>query len=60
LVDADALIIATEWPEFRSPDFNVMKKLMKGHTIFDGRNIYDPAEMKELGFEYYCIGIKTK
>ena len=60
LVDADALIIATEWPEFRSPDFNVMKKLMKGHAIFDGRNIYDPIEMIEFGFEYYCIGIKTK
>jgi UDPglucose 6-dehydrogenase len=60
LADADALIIATEWPEFRSPDFNLMKKLMKGHVIFDGRNIYDPVEMKELGFEYYCIGIKTK
>jgi UDPglucose 6-dehydrogenase len=59
VVDADALIIATEWPEFRSPDFNMMKKLMKGHVIFDGRNIYDPVEMKELGFEYYCIGIKT-
>jgi UDPglucose 6-dehydrogenase len=60
LVDADALIIATEWPEFRSPDFNVMKKLMKGNAIFDGRNIYDPVEMKELGFDYYCIGIRTK
>jgi len=59
VVDADALIIATEWPEFRSPDFNMMKKLMKGHVIFDGRNIYDPVEMTELGFEYYCIGIKT-
>jgi UDPglucose 6-dehydrogenase len=60
LIDADALLIVTEWPEFRSPDFMVIKKLMKGNAIFDGRNIYDIAEMKELGFDYYCIGVKTK
>lgn len=59
LIDADALIIATEWPEFRSPNFNVMLKLMKGKVIFDGRNIYDIEEMKEMGIQYYCIGIKT-
>lgn len=59
LIDADALLIATEWPEFRAPNFNVMSKLMKGKVIFDGRNIYDLAEMKELGFGYYCIGIQT-
>jgi UDPglucose 6-dehydrogenase len=59
LIDADALLIVTEWPDFRSPDFQVVKKLMKGNAIFDGRNIYDIAEMKELGFEYYCIGVKT-
>jgi UDPglucose 6-dehydrogenase len=59
LIDADALLIATEWPEFRSPNFNVMAKLMKSQTIFDGRNIYDIEEMKELGFTYYCIGINT-
>lgn len=57
LIDADALLIATEWPEFRSPNFNVMGKLLKGKIIFDGRNIYDLEEMKELGFTYYCIGI---
>lgn len=59
LVDADALIIATEWPEFRSPNFNVMGKLMKNKLIFDGRNIYELDEMNELGFTYYCIGIDT-
>lgn len=59
LIDADALLIATEWPEFRSPNFNVISKLMKTKTIFDGRNIYDIEEMKELGYTYYCIGINT-
>lgn len=59
LIDADALLIATEWPEFRSPNFNVVSKLMKSKTIFDGRNIYDIEEMKELGFTYHCIGIRT-
>ncbi|MES2380205.1 MAG: UDP-glucose/GDP-mannose dehydrogenase family protein [Bacteroidota bacterium] len=59
LIDADALLVVTEWPEFRSPDFMVIKKLMKGNAIFDGRNIYDIAEMKELGFDYYCIGVNT-
>lgn len=59
LIDADALLIATEWPEFRSPNFNVISKLMKSKIIFDGRNIYDIEEMKELGFTYYCIGINT-
>lgn len=60
LIDADALLIVTEWPDFRSPDFQVVKKLMRGNAIFDGRNIYDITEMQELGFDYYCIGVKTK
>lgn len=59
LIDADALIIATEWPEFRSPNFNVIGKIMKQKLIFDGRNIYETAEMNELGFTYYCIGVNT-
>jgi UDPglucose 6-dehydrogenase len=59
LIDADALLVLTEWPVFRAPDFQVVKKLMKGNAIFDGRNIYDVDEMKELGFDYYCIGVKT-
>lgn len=60
LIDSDALLIATEWPEFRSPNFNVMAKLLKQKTIFDGRNIYDLEEMKEYGFTYYCIGVNQK
>ncbi|UOQ67203.1 UDP-glucose dehydrogenase family protein [Hymenobacter volaticus] len=59
LVDADALLVVTEWPEFRSPSFEVVGKLLKQKVIFDGRNIYDPQEMKEIGFAYHCIGIRT-
>lgn len=59
LIDSDALLIATEWPEFRSPNFNVIGKLLKNKLIFDGRNIYDLEEMKELGFTYYSIGVNT-
>jgi UDPglucose 6-dehydrogenase len=58
-IDVDALIVVTEWSEFRIPNFRVLKKLMKNNIIFDGRNIYDPDEMKELGFEYYSIGRKS-
>lgn len=53
---ADALLIATEWNEFRRPNFERMKSLLKSPVIFDGRNIYNPAEMKRLGFEYFSIG----
>lgn len=59
LVDADALLVVTEWPEFRSPSFEVVGRLLKQKVIFDGRNIYDPAELKEIGFAYHCIGVKT-
>jgi UDPglucose 6-dehydrogenase len=59
LVDADALLVVTEWPEFRSPSFEVVGRLLKQKAIFDGRNIYDAAELKELGFTYHCIGVKT-
>jgi len=59
LIDADALLIVTEWPEFRTPNFKVMGKLMKNKVVFDGRNIYDLEEMTEHGFEYYCIGVNT-
>jgi UDPglucose 6-dehydrogenase len=59
LVDADALLVVTEWPEFRSPSFEVVGRLLKQKVIFDGRNIYDPSEMKAIGFTYHCIGIKT-
>jgi UDPglucose 6-dehydrogenase len=56
LIDADALVLITEWAEFRLPNFKILAKLMKEKIVFDGRNIYDPAEMKELGFTYYGIG----
>ena len=56
LDDADALLIATEWSQFRSPDFNVIEKRLKQKIIFDGRNLYDPKEIKELGFYYESIG----
>ena len=55
-IDADALIVVTEWSEFRMPNFRILEKLMNGHTIFDGRNIYDPEEMEDNGFSYYSIG----
>lgn len=59
LQDADALVVVTEWPEFRIPDYHAMNDRMKQKIVFDGRNIYDPDEMKENGFTYYCIGRKT-
>ena len=58
-IDVDALIIVTEWSEFRIPNFKVLKKLMKSHVIFDGRNIYEPEEMNELNIVYYSIGRKS-
>jgi UDPglucose 6-dehydrogenase len=56
LKGADALLIVTEWNEFRRPDFERMKKNMKNALIFDGRNIYDPSIVAEKGFEYFSIG----
>jgi len=56
--DADAIILVTEWPEFRLPDWNTILGNMKEPAIFDGRNIYNPEEMKEKGFAYYGIGIR--
>ena len=56
LEGADGLAIVTEWAEFRNPDFEVMKRLLKTPVIFDGRNIYDEAAMSALGFTYYAIG----
>jgi UDPglucose 6-dehydrogenase len=53
---ADALAIVTEWQEFRSPDFESMKKLLKQPVIFDGRNLYDPGFVKREGFRYFAIG----
>ena len=59
LVDTDGLIVVTEWPEFRVLNYNVLEKLMREKVIFDGRNIYDPEELKEHGFTYYSIGRKA-
>jgi UDPglucose 6-dehydrogenase len=56
LDDADALMIFTEWPQFRTPDFDKMGKLMKDKVIFDGRNLYELDTMKEQGFVYHSIG----
>ncbi|GAC1474444.1 MAG: UDP-glucose/GDP-mannose dehydrogenase family protein [Isosphaeraceae bacterium] len=56
LEQADALAIVTEWNEFRNPDFEVMARLMNHPVIFDGRNLYDPARMADLGFTYHGIG----
>ena len=56
VVDADALLLVTEWKEFRMPSWAAIKKLMANPLVVDGRNIYDPKEMEEYGFEYHCIG----
>ncbi len=55
--DADALIIHTEWNEYRQPDFEKMKKLMKSPVIFDGRNLYNSKRLEKLGFNYFGVGI---
>ncbi len=54
--DADALMVVTEWAEFREPDFDRLKRIMKRPAIFDGRNIYNPQHLKDLGFHYEGIG----
>ncbi|MEI6061337.1 MAG: UDP-glucose/GDP-mannose dehydrogenase family protein, partial [Bacteroidota bacterium] len=59
LIDADCLLLVTEWPEFKFPNFKIMRKLLNQPVIFDGRNIYEAAEMKRNDFAYYCIGINT-
>ena len=55
-VDAEALLLVTEWKEFRVPSWEVLKKAMRGRVVIDGRNIYDREEMKRNDFEYECIG----
>jgi UDPglucose 6-dehydrogenase len=56
LKGSDALVIVTEWEVFRSPDFDTMTKLLSEKVIFDGRNLYDPQDMKDIGYIYYGIG----
>jgi len=60
LVDSDAMIMITEWKEFRQPDFTEIKQRLKNPIIFDGRNQYDAEYLKEQGFEYYQIGVSNK
>jgi UDPglucose 6-dehydrogenase len=59
LKNADALLIATEWPVFRTPDFDKVANLLNNKVIFDGRNLYAPEDIKELGFKYFSIGRAT-
>jgi len=59
LEGADALVVVTEWNEFRRPDFERMKGLLKAPVIFDGRNVYEPLQMAALGFTYYSMGRRT-
>jgi UDPglucose 6-dehydrogenase len=56
---ADALLIVTEWPQFRTPDFEKMDTLLKNKVIFDGRNLYELPQMQELGYTYYSVGRKA-
>jgi UDPglucose 6-dehydrogenase len=56
---ADVLAIVTEWQEFRNPDFDIIRKLMTGSIVVDGRNLYDPPTMASLGFHYASIGRAT-
>ena len=57
---ADALVLVTEWSDFRRPDLDRMKSLMREPVVFDGRNIYDPKIMREKGFTYHGIGRSGK
>ncbi|MBI4925359.1 MAG: UDP-glucose 6-dehydrogenase, partial [Bdellovibrio sp.] len=59
LEGADALIVVTEWNEFKHPDFNRIKATLKTPVIFDGRNLYNPKELRDKGFVYYGIGRKS-
>jgi UDPglucose 6-dehydrogenase len=56
LEGADALVLVTEWKPFRQPDFRAMRRIMRQHIVFDGRNQYDPKQIAEAGFEYFGIG----
>jgi len=56
LEGADALVMVTEWKQFRSPDFQKLREQLKDAAVFDGRNLYDPAEVEAAGLAYYGIG----
>lgn len=57
VLDADALVLLTEWKEFRLPNWELIKRAMRGHVVVDGRNIFDRSELRALGFDYYGIGV---
>jgi UDPglucose 6-dehydrogenase len=56
LQGAEALVICTEWKNFRAPDFDFIKEKLNTNALFDGRNMFEPSRMVEKGFAYYCIG----
>lgn len=53
---SDALVVLTDWQEFRTPDFETIRGRLNRPVIFDGRNLYDPGKAKQAGLEYYCVG----
>lgn len=57
VLDADALVLLTEWKEFRLPNWEVVRRAMRGNVVVDGRNIFDRSELRALGFDYYGIGV---
>ncbi|MEM4658019.1 MAG: UDP-glucose/GDP-mannose dehydrogenase family protein [Candidatus Methanosuratincola sp.] len=59
-VGADALVILTEWNEYRQPDFEKIRSVMTGRAVFDGRNLYDPRKMQKLGFDYFAVGLRCQ
>ena len=59
LQGADALVVFTDWPQFRTPDFEMIAAKLQRRVVFDGRNLYDPAAMAKKGFQYFCIGRPT-
>ncbi len=54
--DADGLLLLTAWPEYASPDFKRIAKLLREPLIIDGRNLYDPSRVQQMGIQYYCMG----
>ncbi len=56
--DADALLVVTEWNQFRNADFEGIKKMLRAPILFDGRNLYSPSALASKGFAYFCIGKK--
>jgi UDPglucose 6-dehydrogenase len=56
VVDADALVVVTEWQEFQSPDFSELKRTLRQPLLFDGRNLFNPAQVRAAGLEYFGIG----